>query len=159
MLLAVTALALGLAHAVEASPTKTISGDFTSVAVPPPECTSLVGICTHGTLTGDLPSTYDFVMDTLVPAGDPDHPTRFVYTGHSLILRIHGGAVLYGSDSGVMDIADPSAVPFVTTVNIIGGTKQYEGASGQIVATGTLSFLTGDAVGTYTGTIDKHAQP
>ncbi|MDA0365376.1 MAG: hypothetical protein O3B31_01775 [Chloroflexi bacterium] len=94
-------------------------------------------------------------MDALEP--DPAEPDHLIYTGHSVIRRVHGGAVLYGTDSGVMDITAPFAAPFVTTVNIVDGTKQYAGATRQIVATGTLSLITGDAVGAYTGTIDKHA--
>ena len=46
----------------------------------------------------------------------------------------------------------------MTTVNVVGGTKQYAGAAGQIVATGVLNFVSGDATGTYTGLIDKHAE-
>jgi hypothetical protein len=45
-------------------------GPFTSVLIAPPDCTSPVGICTLGTLTGDFHGTYYFVMDTLVPAND-----------------------------------------------------------------------------------------
>jgi hypothetical protein len=136
--------------------TKTVSGAFTSVSVPPPTCTSAVGICTLGTLTGDLPSTYFFVMDTLQNAGDPTDPTKFLYTGHSVITLARGGARLFGKDTGVMHIPPGGApAPFVTTVSVVGGTNQYAGASGQIVASGTLNFGTGDAVGTYTGAITK----
>ena len=53
---------------------QTASGDFT--AVRPQTCSSPVGICTHGTLKGDFPSTYDFVADTLQPANDPKSPTN-----------------------------------------------------------------------------------
>jgi hypothetical protein len=156
--LLVTMLASASWGIAEASPVKSVSGDFTSVAALPPECTSPVGICTRGTLTGDLRATYDFVMLSLVPAGDPTAPTKFVYTGQSVITRLQGGAQIFGVDTGVMDIADPTAAPFMTTVNIAGGTKQYDGAAGQIVAIGVLNLITGDAVGTYTGEIDKHAE-
>ncbi len=75
---------------------KSFSGDFTAVA--PADCTSPVGICTHGTLTGGFPSTYDFVADTLVSTGVPG---EFAYTGHSLITAAHGEQV-FGRDSGVL---------------------------------------------------------
>ncbi len=142
--------------AASAAP-KQVSGPFTSVLVPPPACTSAVGICTLGTLTGDLPSAYYFTMDTLQPAGDPNDPTEFVYTGHSVITRTHGGAQLFGQDTGVIHLLPAAPAPFVTTVHVVGGTKQYAGAAGQLVATGTLNFATGQALGSYAGTISKHA--
>lgn len=131
-----------------------MQGDFTSYSVAPPECTSPVGICTMGTLVGGLPSTYYFVMDTMSWAGDPQEPTKFVYTGHSLVTDAHGHQI-FGSDSGFMYISgDPTApAPFVTTVNIVGGTHQYKNAHGSMVATGNLVFATGLAVGTYTADI------
>ena len=81
-------------------------------------------------------------------------PGKFVYTGHSLITRTHGGATLIGQDSGVI-FMDAAPAPFVTTVNIVGGTKQFAHASGQYVATGQLDFITGQAVGMYTSNVCK----
>lgn len=128
---------------------KSFSGDFTAVA--PAACASPVGICTHGTLTGGFPSTYDFVADTLVSTGVPG---EFAYTGHSIITTVHGAQV-FGSDSGVLTFLPNGTAPFVTTVQVVGGTRQYEGATGQIVAPGVLNLATGGTVGTYSGTICK----
>jgi hypothetical protein len=151
----VVAAALALVSASAAlAGCKDREGDFTSILIPPPACTSPVGVCTLGTLTGEFPSSYNFTMDTLVPAGDPAHPDEFAYTGHSVITDAHGG-VIFGSDSGVIFINGPAPAPFVTTVEIVGGTRGYKKASGNFVATGVLDFVTGDAVGTYTSTICK----
>jgi hypothetical protein len=125
---------------------KTFHGDFT--AVPPAVCSSPVGICTHGTLTGGFPSIYDFVMDTLVPVS----PTQAIYTGHSVITTKHG--TLLGSDSGVLQFQGPVAA-FVTTVHLVSGTGKYAGATGTIVAPGVLDLASGATVGTYSGTICK----
>ena len=126
---------------------------FTSTLVAPPECDSPIGICTIGALEGAHPETYFFVMDTLVPSPD-GVPGKFVYTGHSVITRTHGGATLFGEDSGVI-FMNAAPAPFVTTVNIVGGTKQFASASGQYVATGELDFVTGAAVGTFTADVCK----
>ncbi len=48
---------------------------------------------------------------------------------------------------------DRVTADFVTTVNVIGGTRQYEDATGQIVAPGVLDLVTGSTSGTYSGTI------
>ncbi|MFO0759434.1 MAG: hypothetical protein U0359_23270 [Byssovorax sp.] len=121
---------------------------FTSYAVPPPDCTSPVGICTMGTLTGTLAGSYYFVMDSLAP--DPNMPWRFLYTGHSVITDGHGHH-MYGADTGEMypslDPTQPS--PFVTTVHVVDGDHEYSNVHGQVVATGALTFATGLAAGTY----------
>lgn len=137
-----------------ASDTKSVAGPFSSVLVPPPGCQSPVGICTLGHLSGDLDATYAFTMETLVPLGNPAYPNRFLYTGESVITIIHGGAVMLSHDTGFIDF-EGTENPFVTTVNIYTGTKQYSDATGTLVASGQLNFVTGNAVGSYTGTIDK----
>ncbi len=107
-----------------------------------------------GTLNGRFEETYYFVMDTLVPIGDSE--TDFMYTGHSVITRTHGGAKLFGQDTGVITFTPPGVPsPFVTTVNVVGGTKQYATATGQFVATGQLDFSTGAASGTFTSNVCK----
>src|SRR6266704_6576078 len=105
---------VGLATAAAAAPCKTYTGTFTAVA--PADCASPVRICTHGTLVGGFPSTYDFVADTLVPTGIPG---EFTYTGHSLITT-RQGARLLGSDSGHLTIRADGTAPFVTTVHLVG---------------------------------------
>ena len=137
-----------------ASDTKSVAGPFTSVLVPPPACSTVIGICTLGHLTGDLDATYAFTMETLYPLGDPTHPNRFAYTGESVITVIHGGAVMLSHDTGYIDF-EGSENPFVTTVHVYKGTKQYADATGTLVASGQLNFVTGNAVGSYTGSIDK----
>jgi hypothetical protein len=141
-------LAGGLAAAADAKECKTFIGTFTAVA--PAECVSPVGICTHGTLVGGFPSTYDFVADTLVPTGNPN---EFAYTGHSVISARKG--TLFGSDTGTLTMQGDGTASFVTTVQLVGGTRRYEGVTGQFVAPGVLNLATGETVGSYTARICK----
>jgi hypothetical protein len=151
--LVLAVLAVGLATlaatTAAAKPCKTYTGTFTAVA--PADCASPVGICTHGTLVGGFPSTYDFVADTLVPT---DTPGEFTYTGHSLITARKG--TLTGSDSGHLTMQPDGTATFVTTVKIVGGTGKYEDVTGQFVAPGVLTLATGGTVGSYTAQICKH---
>lgn len=149
---AVIAVVLALpATRLQAATCKTTEGTFTSNTIPPPTCTSPVGICTTGALNGKFPESYDFVMDSAVPM-----PTgQLAYTGHSLITRTNGGATLIGQDTGVMTFTGPDTATFVTTVNVVGGTKQFQDATGTYVATGELNFVTGVATGTFTSTVCK----
>ena len=127
-----------------------LSGPFTSSVGAP--CTSPVGLCTHGTLQGDLTAQYDFTFETLIPAGDPEDPFKFFYTGTSVITANNG--TLYTYDTGVIHMLpnnEPS--PFVTTATIIDGTGKYKKRRGEFVATGMLQF--GNATGSYAAELCK----
>ena len=120
---------------------RSYAGDFTAVA--PPTCAGI--ICTHGTLTGGFPSTYDFT------ATQVDFATG-AYSGHSTITTDEG-ALIFGSDSGVLVPNGDGTANFVTTVHIVGGTRQYAHATGEFIAPGVLNLATGDTVGTYSATV------
>ena len=149
------ALALGfsvgvLPLAAENDGCKPVAGPFTSTIVGA-GCESPVGICTLGILKGNFHATYQFTMLTLAPM-DPSNPAILAYTGVS-VITLRSGEQLFAVDTGVMDTTDPTAAPFQTTATISGGTGKY--TSGQIIATGTLNLITGEAVGSHSGEICK----
>jgi hypothetical protein len=146
----VSVLALARISVAVAADCQTASGDFT--AVRPQSCSSPVGVCTHGTLKGGFPSTYDFSADTLQPANDPSTPNKSLYTGHSVITTPKHGK-LFGHDIGFLFVEEDGRAPFVTTVHVVGGTRQYVGVSGQFVAHGVLDLAQGTTDGTYTAVI------
>jgi hypothetical protein len=129
-----------------------VQGEFFSTLFGGPECSSPVGICTDGTLLNSFLQSYDFAMGMLNPAGDPENPNKFVYTGSSIIIA-HGGEVLVGDDTGHMFFDPVGLSPFVTTANVVSGTGRFTGATGYIEATGEVSFVEGTASGTYEGVI------
>lgn len=135
-----------------------IDGPFTSVLVEPPQCTSPVALCTHGILHGSLEANYDFTALTLEPVDDPEHPGRLVYTGQSVITPIHGqSGQMFSDDTGYLD-PDPSAPDayFATTVHVLRGTRSETKTTANLVASGTLNFLTGEAAGSYSGTLCRN---
>lgn len=137
-----TALVLSLAFsaAAWAAPggCHDVEGDFTAVTIPPgPDCSSFL-FCTLGTLTGDLAGTYFFTVSGFGPGGE-------LLAASTITLKT--GAVIQGSDTSVLN---PDGT-FVTTVEIIGGTRQYADATGEIVASG--HFTATGTEGTYAGTI------
>ena len=137
---------------------KDIEGPFTSVLVPPPQCTSPVGLCTLGDLEGDLDATYSFTFATLVPDDDQvNHPGRMLYTGTSVITLKHGNTQMFSDDEGFLDPdqADPMAY-FATTVHVLRGTHGAKHTTGTLVASGVLNFATGQAVGSYEGELCKN---
>jgi hypothetical protein len=131
------------------------AGGFTSTFEAGPGCTNspVLQMCTHGLLDGGLAGTYEFGFLSFFPAGDPTDPTKFLYTGQSVITLKKTGKQIFGQDTGVMHINPVDLSAFVTTVSVVGGTRNFATATGQVVATGTLSFVTGLASGTYTANI------
>ena len=105
-----------------------ISGGYVQQFVP---CTGTGLACVHATLTGDLHGVSDTVVTTFDPV------TR-AFTGNVTTVR-DNGAVITATIEGI----GGSNIGFET---ITGGTRQYAGATGTIVATGTT-------VGTYAGRI------
>ena len=102
----------------------TFAGRFTAVTVACPDPSLL--LCTHGTLRGDLEGTYDFEATGVTETG--------ALTGHS-IITLENGAMIFGNDVSVLN---PDGT-FVTTVTIVGGTRQFEHATGTLTATGSLT--------------------
>jgi hypothetical protein len=46
-----------------------VEGSFSMTVVGGEACTSPISLCTHGTLSGDLPGSYDAVFDSLATRG------------------------------------------------------------------------------------------
>lgn len=126
-------------------------GPFSSQTGAP--CESPIDLCTHGTLQGEFPAQYDFTFETLESANDPSDPTKFVYTGYSVVTALDGSGVMYTDDTGVIHMTEEGPAPFVTKAIVVDGTKRYAKADGGFVATGNLTFETGFAVGSYSAVL------
>jgi hypothetical protein len=102
-------------------------------------------------LQGDFPATYDAIFLTLEPANDPADPSKFVYTGVSVVTPLDGSGVIHTEDTGVIHMTPPeSGLPaaFVTKAIVSDGTDAYQKTNGGFVAAGNLLLSTGAAVGT-----------
>ena len=138
VLVGLAALALAGPAAAAKGGCHDVEGEFTAVTIPPgPECASFA-FCTSGQLTGDLAGPYFFTVTGFGPTGE--------LLAASTITKTNG-AVIQGSDVSVIN---PDGT-FTTTLNVIGGTRQYAHATGQIVASG--AFTPTGTAGTYSGTI------
>ncbi|MET0343551.1 MAG: hypothetical protein ABW252_21245 [Polyangiales bacterium] len=125
-------------------------GAFTSVVGAP--CASPVGLCTHGTLEGDLAGQYDFTFETLVPANDPLDRFKYFYTGTSVVSAKQGRLITH--DTGVIHmLPDNEPSPFVTTATVVDASGKYASRRGEFVATGFLTF--GNATGSYAAELCK----
>ncbi len=118
-----------------------VYGPFTSVVVPPPDCKSPVGLCTHGTLVGEFPATYDFTA--LTQMTDPNDPNIVTLTGQSIVTTAAG--VIYTDDVSVINFATGE---FVTKA-LVHKTKIHDAKTGGFIAAGNLNLATGQATGNY----------
>jgi hypothetical protein len=155
------AVAVGLAALLMAAPgiaaaaeCANVEGTFNLQEVRDPAlCSSPIGRCWQGSLSGDLAGTYDFIFTSLT-AADPNDPNLFNYTGTSVItLEQSSQPQLFTQDSGFLRLNPLGPTPFQATATIVGGTRRYRHASGQLVLVGGLDELTGLVIGTYTGQV------
>jgi hypothetical protein len=125
MLAALSALLAGPAGAD--SNVKTVSGHVDDEVVGPPHCTSPVGICTVGRLTGGIQGDLEFTITSLTPA---EPPGVLLFTATSTIHTTEGD--IFCADSGSFNTAQGSAGEGVHLCVITGGTGEYAGASGYL---------------------------
>ena len=143
------ALALALAFPLAAADTCTeLAGHFVATAEIP--ClASPAGICTHGTLTGDLDGAYEFVMTSNSLGTDLSRPLLMSFTGASEIILADG--VMLAEDHGTMEANPVGPWPFETHVVIHSGDGAWAGARGELVAIGALDTEAGVTEGDYSG--------
>ena len=141
---AVFVVALSVGVQADMGGCQEFSGEFTSTVVHQ-LCASPVGLCTHGVLTGEVEGTYDFVATELNCDLTLENCS---YKGDSIVTTAKGSITT--EDTGVIDMSNPFAAPFVTTAESIAGTNRYKNAESVFVATGELNLILGVATGTYT---------
>jgi hypothetical protein len=128
---------------------RVVSGRFTAVSVPPPACTSPVGICTHGELKGSLKGTYDLTVNALTPTNEPNVPFVSFFSGTSDVRGRHH-LQFRGTDTGALNASPPGVIGSGTFSTLLTVT---EGGSGYLWIRGKLDFLTGNVRGRYVGQI------
>lgn len=129
---------------------RTVRGKFTSVAVAPPACTSPVGLCTSGKLTGSLNGgTYAFTMNTLSAVPEPEAQFVSFFSGISTVTT-RSGRVIRGVDTGAMNLNPPGTRGSGEFSTLLSFTQ---GGSGFLHIRGTLDLTTGNASGDYKGEI------
>lgn len=106
------------------------------------DCESPIDLCATGSLRGDLAGTSSFIGTS--STGTADTPTTGVVllTGDNRIETNDG--VLLTKDAIVLKTT--GAGEFAEVDEIVGGSGEYEGASGTLTATGTFANGVGEGV-------------
>jgi hypothetical protein len=122
-----------------------VQGTLASTQVTGSACPSPIGLCTAGTLTGDLEGTFFYTAASLTVL--PDGITG-VFLG-TLVITTHSGTITE------QDLTTASLVTgALTDIDTIeSGTNRWEGATGVINVQGSFNFATGVGASTYAGTV------
>ena len=126
-----------------------IKGSFGAMSVPVPPCLSPVGLCTLGSLKGDLRGSYELVVATSVPTGNPATPTVLFFTGTS-VVKLKNGSTWTGIDSGALNVAPPGLIGSGSFSTLLTFT---DGVAGWLHIRGVLDLATGEVTGKYNGTV------
>jgi hypothetical protein len=126
---------------------KKVQGKFSAVNLPPEACTSPLGFCTEGTLSGNLKGSYSFVMNTAMPAGEPAAPNVTFFGGDSVVVT-HKGDVYEGVDTGAINLDPPGTLNSGRFSTLLTFT---EGAAGHLWIQGTADLAGGTVTGSYSG--------
>jgi hypothetical protein len=144
-------LAAAVPRAILARPAcRPVNGHFLAQLVPPPDCPSVVGVCTAGRVWGGLQGDYTFTMSKLVPTAEPETPSIFFFTGRSIVHTKDGD--LHGVDTGTIDLP-PGQGGFASLITWTGGTGPFAATTGQIRLRGFLDAAAGTTSGDYEGEV------
>lgn len=134
---------------VAAQQCKPLVGSFEAEVQPATTCPGV--LCTVGHVWGGIQGDYRFTMDKTIANAEPEVPTIFFFTGHS-IITLKGGDELFGTDTGTIDLP-PGKGGFASLITFTGGTGAMANATGQIRLRGEFNPVAGTTSGDYIGTV------
>lgn len=125
-----------------------VNGKFELANASGPDCSSSVGICMTGSVSGRIKGTFSFTATSLVPTLDTPTLGVIVTTGDATV-DTRGGTIACKL-TGTLQVTDEG--PFVGLCVVTGGTGDWEGVTGYLRTTGTFT-LGGGGTGSYDGRI------
>lgn len=125
-----------------------VYGQISLTPTDPAGCGSAVGVCAVGELRGTLRGDSAFVGTSFVPTVDIATTGAALLTGDNAIHTRRG--TLYTKDAVVLRTVGEGEFSEIDT--IVGGTGDFEGATGVLTAYGTYDAAAGGE-GTYFGTV------
>jgi hypothetical protein len=137
----------------DAADCKQVQGHLEERLVPPPDCTSPVGLCTIGQMFGTLKGEAHFTASAVFPSADTSLTSVVFVIGDSLVVDAQ-----LGGKRGSLTVKNAAAFRTVgdgdlgDIQTIIGGTGDFAGATDSLRISGTFVAATG-GVSRFEGTV------
>ena len=121
-----------------------VEGFLEETLVPPPTCTSPVGLCTIARMFGDLKGQARFSATAFIPSADTPTTTVIFVTGDTVVADAK-----LANNRGTLFVKNAAAYrtsgngDLVDNQTIVGGTDDFAGASGSLRISGHFLAETG----------------
>jgi hypothetical protein len=130
-----------------AAPEK-VNGQFQLQSTSGPDCSSPVGVCMTGTVSGRIKGSFSFTVTSVLTTADTPTTGALVTTGDAVVETRDGRIDCKLTGTLVLD----EEGPFVSLCMVTGGTRAWTGADGYLRTTGTFTFGAGGS-GSYDGKV------
>lgn len=146
--LATCLAALALAGPAASAAPQSVNGFFRVQAAGGPDCTSAVGVCLGGEVSGRIKGAFSFAASELIPTADTPTSGVIATIGDARVET--GDGDIACKLTGSLQISGDG--PFVSICIVTGGTGKWAGATGYLRTSGTFLFDAG-GTGTYDGKV------
>lgn len=147
--LSATTVGLSTANAIECKP---VRGHVEETLLPPPDCSSPVGLCTIGQMSGHLKGEARFTASAIIDSADTPATGVVFVIGDSIVADAQ-----LGGKQGTLIIKNAAAFRTVgegdlsDTQVIVGGTGDFLGATGSLRISG--NFVGGSGTSRFEGAV------
>lgn len=143
------AAGLSTANAFEC---RRVQGHLEETLLPPPACTSPVGLCTIAQMFGNLQGEAHFTASAIIPSADTPITGVVFVTGDSIVVdaKLEGkqGTLTIKNAAAFRTVGDGDLGDIQT---IIGGTGDFVGATGSLRISG--NFIAGSGTSSFEGAV------
>ena len=146
--LAACAAAVALTGPAASAAPQAVNGFFRVEAAGGPDCTSAVGVCLAGDVSGRIKGAFSFAASEIVATADTP-ATGVITTAGEATVETGDGAIACKLTGSLQLSGDG---PFVSICIVTGGTGKWTGAAGYLRTSGTFVFDAGGS-GTYDGKV------
>ena len=133
--------------AASAAP-QAVNGFFRVQAATGPDCTSAVGVCLAGDVSGRIKGAFSFAATEIIATADTPATGVIATIGDAVVETADGDIAC--KLTGSLQITGDG--PFVSICVVTGGTGTWTGATGYLRTSGTFVFAAG-GTGTYDGKV------